>query len=67
MDENLSFQEREKAEEAMIQQAFRELLDDYLHTKHRKRVEITPQEGRNHYQGIQLCQPGTQGHQATLG
>ncbi len=40
MDENLSFQEREKAEEAMIQQAFRELLDDYLHTKHRKRVEI---------------------------
>ena len=40
MDENLSLKEREKAEEEMIQQAFQELLNDYLHTKHRKRVEI---------------------------
>ena len=27
-------------EEEMIQQAFQELLNDYLATKHRKRVEI---------------------------
>lgn len=40
MEENLSLKEREKAEEEMIQQAFQELLNDYLHTKHRKRVEI---------------------------
>ncbi len=40
MDENLSLKEKEKAEEEMIQQAFQELLNDYLHTKHRKRVEI---------------------------
>ena len=31
---------REIAEEEMIEQAFQELLDDYLATKHRKRVEI---------------------------
>lgn len=31
---------RENAEEQMIQQAFQELLNDYLATKHRKRVEI---------------------------
>ena len=29
---------REIAEEEMIEQAFQELLDDYLATKHRKRV-----------------------------
>lgn len=40
MEENVSLRKKEKAEEAMIQQAFRELLDDYLATKHRKRVEI---------------------------
>ena len=31
---------KEVAEEAMINQAFQELLNDYLATKHRKRVEI---------------------------
>ena len=40
MEENLSLKEKEKAEEAMIEQAFQELLNDYLQTKHRKRVEI---------------------------
>ena len=40
MEEQLSLKEKEQAEQAMIQQAFNELLDDYLHTKHRKRVEI---------------------------
>lgn len=32
--------QKEIAEEAMIEQAFQELLNDYLTTKHRKRVEI---------------------------
>lgn len=40
MEENVNLRNKEKAEEAMIEQAFRELLDDYLSTKHRKRVEI---------------------------
>ena len=40
MEENLHLKEKEKTEEAMIQQAFQELLDSYLATKHRKRVEI---------------------------
>ncbi len=40
MNDNLSLKEKEKAEEEMIQQAFQELLNDYLSTKHRKRVEI---------------------------
>ena len=40
MEEHLSLKEKEQAEEAMIQQAFQELLNDYLATKHRKRVEI---------------------------
>ena len=40
MDEQLSLKEKEQAEEAMIQQAFDHLIDTYLHTKHRKRVEI---------------------------
>ena len=40
MDENNSLKEKEKAEEAVIEQAFQELLRDYLATKHRKRVEI---------------------------
>ena len=31
---------KEIADEDMINQAFQELLNDYLHTKHRKRVEI---------------------------
>ena len=31
---------KEIADEEMINQAFHELLNDYLHTKHRKRVEI---------------------------
>ena len=41
MEENISQKEKEKAEEEMIEQAFQELLNDYLATKHRKRVEIT--------------------------
>ena len=40
MEENVSQTEKEKAEEEMIEQAFQELLNDYLATKHRKRVEI---------------------------
>ena len=40
MEDKLSLQEKEKAEEEMIEQAFRELLDDYLATRHRKRIEI---------------------------
>ena len=40
MEEHLSLKEKEQAEEVMIQQAFQELLNDYLATKHRKRVEI---------------------------
>jgi len=40
MEENISQKEKEKAEEEMIEQAFQELLNDYLGTKHRKRVEI---------------------------
>ena len=51
MEENISQKEKEKAEEEMIEQAFQELLNDYLATKHRKRVE-------NNNQSIQLCQPG---------
>ena len=38
MEENISQKEKEKAEEEMIEQAFQELLNDYLATKHRKRV-----------------------------
>lgn len=38
MDDKIS--EKEKAEEKMIQDAFQELLHDYLATKHRKRTEI---------------------------
>ncbi len=40
MEEHPTYREKEQAEEAMIQQAFEELLHDYLQTKHRKRVEI---------------------------
>ena len=40
MEESIEQKEKEKQEEQMINQAFRELLDDYLATKHRKRVEI---------------------------
>ena len=40
MEENISLKEREKAEEEMIEQAFQQLLRDYLATKHRKRVEL---------------------------
>ena len=38
MDENTTM--KEKAQDEMIEQAFQELLNDYLATKHRKRVEI---------------------------
>ncbi|MDE5710089.1 RelA/SpoT family protein [Bacteroides sp.] len=40
MEDTIIQKEKEKAEEAMIAQAFQELLNDYLVTKHRKRVEI---------------------------
>ena len=40
MEENISQIERENAEKEIIEQAFQELLNDYLATKHRKRVEI---------------------------
>ena len=42
---------KEIADEEMINQAFHELLNDYLNTKHRKKVG-------NHYEGFQLCQSG---------
>lgn len=40
MEENTSLKEKEKAEDEMINRAFQELLNDYLSTKHRKRIEI---------------------------
>lgn len=40
MEDKMNNTGRENAEEQMIQQAFQELLNDYLATKHRKRVEI---------------------------
>ncbi|MGN0258256.1 MAG: RelA/SpoT family protein [Bacteroides sp.] len=40
MDDNPNIKTREQAEEKMINQAFETLLNDYLATKHRKRVEI---------------------------
>ena len=40
MEENVSQKDKEKAEEEMIEQAFQQLLNDYLATKHRKRIEI---------------------------
>ncbi len=40
MEDYIGPKQKEQAEEAMIEQAFKELIDDYLHTKHRKRVEI---------------------------
>lgn len=40
MEENLNQGNREQSEEGMIEQAFQELLNDYLATKHRKRVDI---------------------------
>lgn len=40
MEDTITQKEKEKAEEAMIEQAFQELLNDYLATRHRKRVEI---------------------------
>ena len=40
MDDYPHLSTKEQAEEAMIHQAFEALLNDYLSTKHRKRVEI---------------------------
>lgn len=40
MDDYPHISTKEQAEEAMIHQAFEALLNDYLSTKHRKRVEI---------------------------
>ncbi|MDR0976445.1 MAG: RelA/SpoT family protein [Prevotellaceae bacterium] len=40
MEENNSRQEKEKADDEMIQEAFQDLLNNYLASKHRKRVEI---------------------------
>ncbi len=40
MEENEGQKDKEKLEEAMIEQAFQQLLNDYLATKHRKRIEI---------------------------
>lgn len=39
MEENVG-QNKDKVEEEMIEQAFQQLLNDYLATKHRKRIEI---------------------------
>lgn len=40
MTEHNHLKEREEAENRVIEQTFRELLDSYLATKHRKRIEI---------------------------
>ena len=40
MEENVGQKHKEKVEEEMIEQAFQQLLNDYLATKHRKRIEI---------------------------
>ena len=40
MEENVGQKDKEKVEEEMIEQAFQQLLNDYLATKHRKRIEI---------------------------
>ncbi|WP_291528469.1 RelA/SpoT family protein [Bacteroides sp. UBA939] len=40
MEENVGQKDKEKVEEEMIEQAFQELLNEYLATKHRKRTEI---------------------------
>ena len=40
MEENVGQKDKEKVEEKMIEQAFQQLLNDYLATKHRKRIEI---------------------------
>ena len=53
-------QTQEQADEEMINQGFQELLDSYLATKHRKKVE-------NHHKGIQFCQTSTQRSKTTLG
>ena len=48
MEENVNQKDKEKVEEEMIEQAFQQLLNDYLATKH-----------WNYNKGIQFCQPGT--------
>ena len=40
MEENVGQKDKEKVEEEMIEQAFQQLSNDYLATKHRKRIEI---------------------------
>ena len=40
MEENVGQKDKEKFEEEKIEQAFQQLLNDYLATKHRKRIEI---------------------------
>ena len=40
MEESVSQKEKEKAEEEMIEQAFQELLNDYLATKHLSLIHI---------------------------
>ena len=40
MEENVGQKDKEKVEEETIEQAFQQLLNDYLATKHRKRIEI---------------------------
>ena len=40
MEENVGQKDKEKVEEEMIEQAFQQLLNDYLATKHRKHIEI---------------------------
>ena len=40
MEENVGQKDKEKVEEEMIEQAFQQLLNDYLATKHRKRIEV---------------------------
>ena len=45
---------KEIADEEMINQAFHELLNDYLSTKHRKKVEIITKSYRDGAQAIKV-------------
>ena len=44
---------QEQADEEMINQGFQELLDSYLATKHRKKVEIITKRSEEHTSELQ--------------
>lgn len=58
MEENVGQKDKEKVEEEMIEQAFQQLLNDYLATKHRKRIEIITKAfnfANQAHKGIKRC------------